>query len=675
MKRTPYLPYSPRKLALLVALALSGTAYAEVSQHPVGMPITFERNDGQFPAEVIYAARGRHGLLALRSGELAVNGLAVRLAGANLAPEVEPLHALVTRSHYYLGNNAANFVTNVPHYGELQVKDVYPGVDMTLHGRDGSLEYDFVVAPGAHPEDIRLDLRAADEVALDADGNLLLGRGDARLVQHAPVAFQTDAGGRHAVPAAFEIVEGVEGPEARVVLGAYDPALRLTIDPTIGYSTYVGSSGNDGGTIVRTDNQSNLYYTQLGASGSSDPIVITKLDPSSNTIIYQTSFGGHGPGTANDLAIGGPGNKTAYVVGTTRALDFPAVPPKTDATSDAFVAVLAPGGTLINARLIGGSGSDSGIAIALDSSSNIYVAGTTTSRDLPVTVGPPILGGAVGASGSDGFVARLDPSLGVLYLRYLGGSGEDDIASITADASNQAIVAGTTFSRDFPVVSAGAPTSPPPSFSGVPRGFATKLTTDGTALIWSEFVGGSSFSADSVAFDPNTGEAVVGGVTAAPDLVPSPARGFSGSFDAYVVRIDAGGTPTYSTYIGGSGNDTLEAVAVDKWGNIFVTGSTTSANFPVVSGLAGQVAPAPGTTQAFVTRIGGSGGIDFSTYLGGSGNDGGFSLDFGKQTTVWVGGVTNSVDFPTVTPYRGTRSGPSDGFITSIEGFRPGRGR
>jgi hypothetical protein len=675
MQRTSHL-FAPRKLALLVAAALSGTAYADLSQQWVGVPITFERNDGQFPAEVLFASRGRQGVLAVRSGELAVNALRLRLAGANLAPEVAPIHPLVTRSHYYVGNKPANFVTNVPHYGELQVKDVYPGVDMLLHGRDGTLEYDFVVAPGADPKDIRLDLRGADDIVLDVDGNLLLGRDDARLTQHAPVAYQEDGGGRRAVPASFELVEGAEGPEALIKLGAYDPALPLTIDPAIAYSTYVGSSGTDGGTIVRLDPGGNLYFTQLGASGGVDPIVVSKLDPSTNTLVYQTSFGGHGSGTANDLAVGGPGQKTVYVAGTTRALDFPVLPPKSDASSDAFVAVLAPSGMLANTRLIGGSGSDSGNAIGLDSSGNVYVAGTTSSRDLPVTVGPTRLGGTVGASGSDGFVAKLDPSLGVLYLRFLGGSGEDDINSLAVDDLSQAIVAGTTFSRDFPQVSAGAPTSPPPAFAGQSRGFASKLTSDGTALIYSEFVGGSSFSAESVAFDPTTGDAIVGGVTARNDLVPAPSRPFGGSFDAYIVRIDPTGTPTFSTYLGGSGNDLLEAVGVDKFGNIFATGSTRSTNFPVVNGLAGQTPPAAGTSNAFVTRLGGSASsIDFSTYLGGSGNETGFSLDFGKNGSVWVGGFTSSTDFPTVNAFRATRSGPSDGFITNIDGFTPGRGR
>ena len=134
-----------------------------------------------------------------------------------------------------------------------------------------------------------------------------------------------------------------------------------------------------------------------------------------------------------------------------------------------------------NAGLIGGSGSVAGNAVVIDSAGNVYLAGSTNSRDMTVTVGPTRLGGTIGASGSDGFVAKLDPSLGVLYLRYLGGSGEDDINSIAVDDLSQAMVAGTTFSRDFPQVNAGAPTSPPPAGFGQPRGFASKLASDGTA--------------------------------------------------------------------------------------------------------------------------------------------------------------------------------------------------
>ncbi|HET9650658.1 MAG TPA: SBBP repeat-containing protein, partial [Usitatibacter sp.] len=673
MKRTSQLPhprpFARRRLALLVAAALSGTVHAHTAEL-LGIPISFERNDGQYPADVLFVSRGLQGTLALRSGEVAITPrhdllagrepVRLRLAGANLAPEVQPLHALATRSHHYVGN--VDRFENVPHFGELQVKDVWPGIDMMLHGRDGALEYDLVVAPGADPKDIRIDLRGADRVALDAQGNLQLIRADEMLTQHAPLAYQGEGAQRHAVDARFELVEGAEGPEARVVVGSYDPAVALTVDPVIGYSTYVGSSGDDGGTIVRVDPQGNLYYTQLGASGSVDAVVVSKLDPATNTLQYQTSFGGHGFNTGSDIALGGAGSTTAFVVGTTRAADFPVVPVKPDGTNDAFVAVLAPDGTLTNTRLLGGSGTDFGTSIVLDAAGSVYVAGSTQSVDFPVTVGPHLNNGLGGSGGQfDGFVAKLDPATLVpAYVRYVGGSGDDRINDLAVDATGQAIVAGTNFSSGFPQVNVGSPASPAPPF-GQARGFAAKLSSDGASYVFAEYVGGTSLSADSVAFDPSTGDAVVGGSIASTGLVPASTRPFGGSFDAYIVRLDAVGNPTFASYLGGSGNDLMGAVAVDRVGTVFVTGLTRSTNFPVVDGLAGQTAPIAGTTNAFVTRFT-AGTVDFSSYLGGSGNDNGTSLAIGVDGALYVGGFTGSSDFPTVNPFRATRQGRSDGF-------------
>jgi hypothetical protein len=686
MKRTaPFprsLPFAPRRLAFLVALALAGGAYTEFDPAAApatavelrGLPITFERNDGQYPAEVLFVSRGLRGALALKSTEIAISprhdGLGggepmrLRLRGANLAPEVEPARPLATRSHHYRGGDRFE---NVPHFGELQVRDVYPGIDMVLHGRDGSLEYDFVVAPGADPKNIRIDLGNAERVALDAQGNLNLARGNERLVQHAPVAYQGEGAQRRSVEASFELVEGAEGPEARIVLGDYDPGISLTVDPTIKYSSYVGSSGGDGGTILRVDPSGDVYFTQLGASGSVDAVVVNKLDPNSNTLVYTTSFGGHGFSTGNDLALGGAAGTTLYVAGTTRAIDFPALPAKTNFSNDAFVAVLAPSGALVQTRLIGGSGSDLGNAIAVDTAGNVYLAGTTNSRDLGVTVGPPLNGNFFSAD-SDGFVAKLDPALSTVYLRYVGGSGfgGDSIAGVAVDDVGQAIVVGTTFSTNFPQVNVGSPASPPPSGTGQPRGFASKLTSTGASYVYSQFVGGTSFSADAVAFDPTTGDAVVGGVIANSGLVPASARPFGGSFDAFVLRLGSAGAPTFATYLGGTSNDLLEAVMVDD-GAIYVTGVTRSADYPVVDPQPGGGAR-NGTSDAFVTRLVG-GTVDFSAYLGGSSEDTGTSLAIDPQKGVWVGGFTHSVDFPVQHPFRASRFGPSDGFITQITGL------
>ena len=693
MKRTSQLPHShpltPRRLALLVAAALSGgSACADLDRGPrlptavelAGLPITFERNQGQYPADVLFVSRGLRGTLALRSGEVAITPrrdrpaygepLRLRLGGANLAPEVEAARPLAARSHHYRGNAAAGRIENVPHFGELQLKDVYPGIDMVLHGREGALEYDFVVAPRADPADIRLDLRGVDHASLDSHGNLLMARGDERLTQQAPVAFQHAGTQRRVVEARFELVEGEQGREARFVLGDYDRTAPLTIDPTIAYSTFVGSSGGDGGTIVRVDAAGDLSFTQLGASGSVDPVMVTKLDPDTNTLVYQTSFGGHGFSTANDLALGGAGSTTAYVTGSTRAFDFPVAPPKSDLTEDAFVAVLAPSGALVDTKLIGGSGgSDAGHAIQVDGGGNVFVAGRTNSLDFAVTAGPPLLN-TIGASGfADGFVAKLDPSLGTTYLRFLGGSGSDAIDGLAIDPAGQAIVAGSTTSHDFPQVNVGAPASPPPLAPFQLRGFVAKLSPDGAALVYSQYIGGASFTADAVAYDSTTGDAIVAGSIGNNTLVPTPARAFSGGFDAYVVRVSPAGTPTYSTYLGGAGNDLPDAVAVNSAGDIYVTGVTRSANFPIDRALPGH-RRLSGPSDAFLTRLR-RGSIDFSSYLGGASEDRGSSIANGPDGSVWVGGMTHSPDFPTRRAWRDFLFGPSDGFITRINGLRP----
>ena len=678
VERQKLSPFAPRRLPLLVALALAGPAMA------ASIPISFERNDGQYPADVLFVSQGLQGTLALRAGEIAIAGrrapggepLRLRLAGANPTPEVLPGAATGAQSHHYIGTSR---IEHVPHYGELQLKDVYPGVDMVLHGRDGALEYDLVVSPGADPKDIRLDLRGAEGVGLDSQGNLQIVRGGETLVQHAPVAYQGEGAQRRGVEARFELLEGAEGPEARIVVGAYDTAATLTVDPVIGYSTYVGSSGGDAGAVARLDNSGDVYYAMLGGSGSVDAVVVTRLDPNSNAIKYQTSFGGHGFNVATDLQLGGKGGRTAYVSGTTRALDFPSATPKADTSSDAFVAVLAADGTLSNTRLIGASASDTGVALALDNNGFVYLAGNTTSHDLGATVGPPLNLGASGGAfpgsvAADGFVAKLDPAtLATVYLRYVGGSGSDSLGGIAVDDAGRAVVAGMNIFSGIPQVNAGAPTSPPPLAFGEPRGFVAKLSADGASYVYSEYVGGRSFSADAVAFDPTTGEAVVVGTTSSNTLVPAPAAPFHGSFDVFVVRVDDAGTPTYATYLGGSGNDLPEAVAVDRQGLVYVTGVTRSLDFPTVNALTGHGGSRNGPTDAFVTRYN-AGTIDFSTYLGGSGDDTGTSLDVSIKGEVWVGGFTQSIDYPTVTPWRAARFGPSDGFITQIDGFPKGRG-
>jgi hypothetical protein len=644
------------------------------------MPITFERNDGQFAAEVLFVSRGLRGTLALRAGELAVtskpgglsgDALRVKLAGANPAPEVEPRTLLASKSHHY---NGSRRVENVPHYAELEVKDVYPGIDMVLHGREGALEYDLVVAPHADPRDIRLDMRGAELVALDEAGNLRVTRGGETLVQHAPIAYQGEGAARRPVQARFELVEGDEGLEARMVVASYDTSAALTIDPVLGYSSYVGGSGNDGAALVGVDSGGDVYYA-LGASGSSDTVVVSRLDPATNTLVYQTSITGHPFVSGSGIALSG---QTAYLVGTTSALDFPVVPPKANTSNDAFVAVIAPSGALTNTRLIGGSASDFGSGIAIGPDGFVHVAGTTQGN-LPVTTGGPLNDGAIiapfpftppppGLMFSDSFAAKLDPAtLSTVYLRYVGGSGNDSAGGIAVDGTGSAYVVGTSSFAGFTQVNPGTPFTSNPVGSQS-RGFVVKLSPDGSSYLFAEYVGGSGTpSANVVAYDPSTTGAVIGGTTFANTVVPPSSRPFGGLSEAWVIRLDAAGNSTWSSYVGGSASENLGAIAVDRVGTIFVAGTSSSVNaFPTVDPLPGMSA-APLSTNAFVARFT-AGTMDFATLLGGSANDTGNSLAIAGDGSLWVGGFTNSPDFPAVNALRSTRDGLSDGYIAQIPG-------
>ena len=668
---------SRRKLALMVA-AVFGAAWQPADAVAIGprgpsdwrgLPITFERNDGQHEAPVVFTSRGPHGVLALRAGEILLlprngNEIAVpaklKLAGANPSPEIASLQPLVTRSHYYTGNAQ---VTNIPHFAELRMKDVYPGIDVDLHGRTGTLEYDFVVAPGADPRDIRLDLRDAKGARIDGEGNLVLDFDGQTLVQRSLVAYQDIDGERRYVAAEFKLADG----EARIALGDYDHGAPLTVDPVIAYSSYVGSSGNDTYAIARA-NTTGIYFVTRQYDGGNYDVVASKLDPATNTLIYETHFGGGGytlP-TAAVLGASGTADDDFYIAGYTDAPDFP-LTPATPGNTDAFVVGLGPGGTIQHAALIGGSGADWAYAMAVDAGGAVYIAGSTNSPDLPVTTGLPFNRGSVLGTCSppyctDGFVAKLSSTLVPQYVRYLGGSGDDILNSVAVDPSGQAVVAGWTTSNNLPPAPAFGPQIAP---TGT-RAFAAKLGADGSSLLYCEYVGGSSAYASGVAVDPITLDAFVGGVIANASLFPASTRPYGGGVDGFIVRLRSDGVPTYGTYVGGSGDDFLHEMTIDEQGAVYVTGGTLSMDFPQVAPIAG-LPPPTGGRDVFVARLRDA-VLDFSTRINGNDSEeaGTISANGG---TVYISGYTYSTDFPVVTPLRATRSGASDGFVTKITGL------
>ncbi|HEX8147525.1 MAG TPA: SBBP repeat-containing protein [Pyrinomonadaceae bacterium] len=437
----PKSPFTPTKLrssgarlslsaacVLLAALALSQTLMpagsAEARRAPSAgqggesarlsegygkLPLRFEANRGQAGGAVKFLARGSGYTLFLAEagavlrlsaagggGEVKRSGaLRLTLEGSNRRPPVSGLGELPGRSNYLVGADARAWRTGVPAFEKVRYESVYKGIDAVYYGRQGRLEYDFVVAPGADPSRIRLRFDGARETRLEENGDLVISVEGGDVRQQRPVAYQEFDGARREVKAGYAL--DARG-RVRFELGEYDRGRALVIDPVLLYSSYLGGAADDTGTSVAVD-----------ASGS------------------------------------------AYVAGTTTSADFPG-PGSLQAAkgdfNDAFVLKLSPDGkSLVYATYLGGNGDDLGNAVAVDSAGSAYVGGLTGSGNFPTTPGSF----QTSKDGSaDAFLAKLNPAgTALVYSTYIGGKGGEQVTSVAVDAAGAAYAAGRTDSVNF----------------------------------------------------------------------------------------------------------------------------------------------------------------------------------------------------------------------------------
>jgi len=347
------------------------------------------------------------------------------------------------------------------------------------------------------------------------------------------------------------------------------------------------------------------------------------------------------------------------VTGYTASTNFPTAAPLQGSFggggADAFAAKLnAAGSALVYSTYLGGSGEDWGRGTAVDSFGNAYVTGYTYSPNFP-TVSP--LQATHGGGSYDAFVAKLNAAGSALvYSTYLGGGGDDRGYGIAADSFGNAYVTGYTGSGNFPTVSPLQATHG----GGTYDVFVAKLNAAGSAVVYSTYLGGSGDDqGNGIAVD-SFGNAYVTGYTnwtnfpTANPLQPA----FGGNWDAFVAKLNAAGSAlVYSTYLGGSSYDCGYGIAVDSSGSAYVTGYTTSANFPTASPLQATYG-AGGGWDAFVTKLNAAGSaLVYSTYLGGSGDDFGDAIAVDSSGKAYVTGHTSSTDFPTANALRATKAG------------------
>src|SRR5260370_111684 len=182
----------------------------------------------------------------------------MELVCGNSLPPVEGLDALPWKTNYYIGNDPAQWHTDILTYGRVKYGNVWPGIDLAYHGKERQLEYDFIVAPHANPGIIKLGFKGARKLRFDRHGDLVLQLTGGELRTHKPVAYPEVDGVKSPVTASYVINSR---NKVAFRLGAYDPSRALVIDPTVVYSTYLGGSGGDTGDGIAVDAAGNAYVT------------------------------------------------------------------------------------------------------------------------------------------------------------------------------------------------------------------------------------------------------------------------------------------------------------------------------------------------------------------------------------------------------------------------------
>src|SRR6202167_2784899 len=438
--------------------------------------------------------------------------------------------------------------------------------------------------------------------------------------------------------------------------------------PALSYATYLGSAkyrvnalavGPDGTAYVAGVALASAADIDLaGTRPGEGTAFVARISNDGSQIIYFTFLGTDAVSEARAIAVDVSGN--AYVTGQTRSTTFPVIEglqsgcsrnASGQCTGDAFVAKLNTQGSIVYSTYLGGSGEDAGNAISIDANEDIYVAGRTTSTDSP-TFKPEqsSIGG-----GQDAFIAKISADGShLLFATYLGGNGDDESRGIAVDATGNIFVTGSTTSTDFPVHYALQPSCVLNSKSLCPgEAFVAKLSADGSTFLYSTYLGGSGGdAANAIAIDPS-GSAYITGITNSADFPvfrPLEPRAASGR-DAFVSRLSADGESlVFSTYLGGAGANQGNAITLDQYGNVFVSGWTSSLNFPTfdpVQSACRTDTQGVCSVDVFVAAMDSTGAtIKFATYLGGSGVDDGRGIAVDAQGAIYLAGATTSVDFP-----------------------------
>jgi Beta-propeller repeat len=688
------------------------------------LPMSFEENRGQTAREVRYVSHGgkydlfltsQEAVVALRpSGHLDFSPrhrfatlrairearrnarqadrttvLRLELEGANPQTQIAGTDPLPGKVNYFTGNDPKKWHTDVPTYAKVKYTGVYPGIDLIFYGNPHSLEYDFMVAPGANPRAVALNVRGARHLRINSRGDVIVSVPDGEVELQKPVIYQQVKGERREVPGRYVITGN-----HRITFSVpnYDRREPLILDPVLNYSTYVGGTSNDNATGIALDSSGDAFIAGISSSTNfpttanafmPQPLAsnvspafaafVAELNPAGNTLLYSSYIAGSTPGEVAFGVAADPTGKAVYVTGQTFSADFPTNSTiagfKTGANAGAvngtsFLVKLDPtqatgANSFVYSTFIGGTNGtngtgDIGEGVAADSNGVAYVVGYTDATPGNTLATFPVVNGfqtTLNNINGNAFLAKIDTTKSanaLLYSTYLGGNGLNSASTVglgigdaafgvAIDSSGKAYIAGSTSSTDFNTLGTtngkfltypAGNTSDAAFFCQVDT---TKLANQ--SLLYLTYLGGQGPDFGfAIALGPNN-VAYLTGHTSSPDF-PLSAGAFQTTGSAngvvFVSLVDTAqpvaNSLTHSSFLGGSGGDEGRGIQADSQGNAYVAGATSSGNFPVSAGAFQPKLATGAFGNGFVSKLSPTlSSLLYSSYFGGTGDT--FSQD------------------------------------------------
>ncbi len=486
--------------------------------------------------------------------------------GANKNAKRVPFGMLPEYYNYFLGSDQSKWSSHAAAYEGVLYEAYYQGIDLKVYSQGENLKYEFIVSPGADPNQISFVYAGADQVKL-VDGDLVVKASSFSFMEKKPVVYQIINGATTYVDSEYQL----EGNQVRFCIDDYDPCYPLVIDPILIFSTYSGSTADNWGSTATPGEHGTLYsagVTNPGMFGGAFPatpgafqtnyggvydIGILKYDSIGSKLLYASYLGGSDSESAHSLVING--NNELLVLGTTGSSDFPTSANAYDRSYN--------GGTLVNDE-------EEGCVIGYPVGSDLFVA--RISSDGGALIASTLMGGTK----NDG----LNPLSGPLVANY----GDQMRGDIITDDENNIYISTVTSSNDFPVVNSFGQTYR----AGITDALILKLNPSLSQIIWAGFLGGSGADAShTIKFDSEDNLVVGGGTTSInfPTTTGAYQMLHAGGVDGWIAKIRNDGSEIISaTLTGTSAFNQVYFVDLDQEGNIYAYGQTAG-SFPITSGV------------------------------------------------------------------------------------------